>query len=179
MAVQCEAYRCVTQVVIIGKTCRNVKRDAAMDYVLGYTLANDVSARSKMFAVPQWGLGKSADTFCPLGPVIVSAHSQLLPDPDNVQLKTVVNGKVMQDGNTRDMLFGVAETIEWLSQGTTLEAGSIISMGTPPGEGFKRKPPIFFKHGDVCTISGSHGLGSLVNPVVEEERLVEGMRARL
>lgn len=167
--------------VIIGKTCRNVKRENAVEYILGYTLSNDVSARTRMFAVPQWGLGKSFDTFLPLGPCIVSAASQLLPEPDNVQLRTVVNGQTMQDGNTRDMLFGVAETIEWLSQGTTLEAGSIISMGTPPGEGFKRQPPIFFKHGDLCTVSGSHGLGSLTNSVVEEKALERngGERSRI
>lgn len=105
----------VELVVVIGKACRNVSREQAFDYVLGYTLSNDVSARQRMFAVPQWGLGKSFDTYLPLGPCIV--HASAIHDPDNVQLRTVVNGATMQDGNTRDMLFGVAETIEWLSQG--------------------------------------------------------------
>jgi 2-keto-4-pentenoate hydratase/2-oxohepta-3-ene-1,7-dioic acid hydratase in catechol pathway len=138
----------VELVVIIGKTCKNVKRENALDYVLGYTLSNDVSSRTRMFAVPQWGLGKSFDTFLPLGPCIISAASKLIPNPDNVDIKTVVNGKTMQQGNTENMLYGCAETIEWLSQGlvglsryrirlpdfipslysTTLEAGTIISM---------------------------------------------------
>ncbi|UZJ51928.1 hypothetical protein CBS101457_001248 [Exobasidium rhododendri] len=169
----------VELVVIIGKTCKNVKKENALDYVLGYTLSNDVSSRKRMFAVPQWGLGKSFDTFLPLGPCIVSAASQIIPDPDNVDLKTVVNGKTMQVGNTRDMLYGCAETIEWLSQGTTLEAGSIISMGTPPTEGFKQDPPVFFKHGDICTISGSHGLGSMTNPVVDETKMSLPSKASL
>lgn len=110
----------VELVVVIGKTCRNVSRDQAFDVILGYTLSNDVSARQRMFAVPQWGLGKSFDTYLPLGPCIVNACSprDVSPiDPDNVQLSTVVNGATMQNGNTREMLFGVAETIEWLSQG--------------------------------------------------------------
>ena len=123
----------------------------------------------------------SSNSFLPLGPCLISCASQLVYDPDSVQLKTHVNGKKMQDGNTREMLFGVCETIEWLSQGTTLHPGSIISMGTPPGEGFKMKPPIFFKHGDLCTVSGSHGLGSLTNPVVEEGKLSStgGEKSRL
>lgn len=119
----------VELVVVIGKPgCKDVSREEALDYVLAYTLSNDVSARKRMFAVPQWGLGKSFDTYFPLGPCLVSAASGQVGNPDNVQLKTVVNGQTMQDGNTREMLFGVAETIEWLSQGTTLEPGTIISM---------------------------------------------------
>lgn len=168
----------VELVVVIGKTCKNVQREDALNYVLGYTLSNDVSSRKRMFAVPQWGLGKSFDTFLPLGPCIVSAASGLIPNPDNVDIKTVVNGKTMQQGNTENMLYGCAETIEWLSQGTTLEAGTIISMGTPPTEGFKQNPPVFFRHGDVCTISGSHGLGSMTNPVIDETKEM-GERARL
>lgn len=102
---------------MIGKTCKNVKKEDALKYVLGYTLGNDVSSRKRMFAVPQWGLGKSFDTFLPLGPCLVGAASNIIPNPDNVELKTVVNGKTMQQGNTQDMLYGCAETIEWLSQG--------------------------------------------------------------
>lgn len=107
----------VELVVIIGKTCKNIKKEDALDYVLGYTLSNDVSSRKRMFAVPQWGLGKSFDTFLPLGPCIISAASKIIPNPDNVDIKTIVNGKVQQQGNTQNMLFGCAETIEWLSQG--------------------------------------------------------------
>lgn len=135
----------------------------ALDYVLGYTLTNDVSSRKRMFSVPQWGLGKSFDTFLPIGPCLVS--SEALGDPEDVALRTEVNGKVMQDGHTRDHLWTVREAISELSQGTTLLPGDLISMGTPPGEGFKRNPPLFFQHGDVCVVQGNKGLGSLRNRV--------------
>ncbi|PWN39933.1 hypothetical protein IE81DRAFT_326024 [Ceraceosorus guamensis] len=167
----------VELVVIIGAKCKDVKKEHALDYVLGYTLGNDVSARKRMFQVPQWGLGKAADTFFPLSSTIVS--KELIRDPEDVTLKTHLNGKEMQNGNTRHHLWSVAETIEMLSQGTTLLPGDLISMGTPPGEGFKRDPPVFMKHGDVVTISGSHGLGSLSNPVVEVAKAHDHIKAKL
>jgi len=167
----------VELVVIIGTECKDVKREDALQYVLGYGIANDVSARKRMFAVGQWGLGKTADTYFPLGSTIVS--SQVLTNPEEVTLRTVLNGKEMQHGHTSQMLYGVAETIEWLSQGSTLHPGTIMSMGTPPGEGFKRDPPVFFKHGDVCTISASHGIGSLTNPIIDEPKKLKAPKARL
>ncbi len=113
-------------VIVIGKDCKDVRKEEALDYVLGYTLSNDVSARKRMFATPQWGLGKSFNTFLPIGPVLVAASG--IPNPDDVGLATLLDGKKMQEGNTRDQLWLAAETIAELSQGTTLEAGSIISM---------------------------------------------------
>jgi len=188
----------VELVVIIGTECKDVKREDALKYVLGYGIANDVSARKRMFAVGQWGLGKTADTYFPLGSTIVSkgrrsslgdiaddlsqppqVSSQVLTNPEEVTLRTVLNGKEMQHGHTSQMLYGVAETIEWLSQGSTLHPGTIMSMGTPPGEGFKRDPPVFFKHKDECTISASHGIGSLSNPVVDESKELKTPKARL
>ena len=156
----------VELLVILGKDAKTVKPEQALDHVLGYSLANDVSARKRMFSVPQWGLGKSFDTFLPFGPAIVSTN--ILPDPENVRLKTTLNGTQYQDGYTKDHLWRVAETIAELSEGTTLEAGSVISMGTPPGEGFKRDPQVWLKHGDIVKISGDHGLGTLVNYVEDE-----------
>ncbi|CEH14371.1 Predicted fumarylacetoacetate hydralase [Ceraceosorus bombacis] len=116
----------VELVVIIGAKCKDVKKEHALDYVLGYTLGNDVSARKRMFQVPQWGLGKAADTFFPLSSTIVS--KELIRNPEDVTLKTHLNGKEMQNGNTRHHLWSVAETIEMLSQGTTLLPGDLISM---------------------------------------------------
>ncbi|CAO1613271.1 unnamed protein product [Parajaminaea phylloscopi] len=165
--------------VIIGKPCKDVSPAEALDYVHAYTLTNDVSSRKRMFAVPQWGLGKSFDSFLPIGPCLVSP--QALGDPEDVDLKTTINGQVVQDGNTRDHLWTVRESISELSQGTTLLPGDIISMGTPPGEGFKQNPPRFFQHGDVCVVSGGKGLGSLRNRVRHEGKgdLTKPIKAKL
>lgn len=160
-------YASLCQVVVIGTTCRDISASQAQHHILGYTLSNDVSARRDMFSVPQWGLGKSFDGWFPMGPTLVSP--QMIGNPENVQLRTVLNGKEVQNGNTKHYLWNVYETVSRLSQGTTLERGSVISMGTTTGEGFKKKPqPIFLKDGDIVECSGNNGLGTLINPVVEE-----------
>lgn len=119
----------VELVAVLGKSIKDVSPQEALQAVLGYTLSNDVSARKRMFAVPQWGLGKSFDGWLPLGPVIVSAsNAHGIHNPENVHLVTKLNNRIMQEGNTSSMLWKTAETIAELSKGTTLEAGSIISM---------------------------------------------------
>jgi 2-keto-4-pentenoate hydratase/2-oxohepta-3-ene-1,7-dioic acid hydratase in catechol pathway len=154
--------------VVIGKPARNVSAAKALDYVLGYTAGNDVSARwwQQHAGASQWIRGKSFDTFCPLGPELVTADE--IPDPQNLQLRCILNNEVMQDGNTSDMIFSVAQLIEFLSEGTTLLPGTIILTGTPSGVGFVRQPPVFLKAGDVVSIEVER-IGTLTNPVVEEE----------
>ncbi len=155
-------------VVVIGKPARNVPLTRALEYVLGYTAGNDVSARwwQQHAGASQWIRGKSFDTFCPLGPELVTAAD--LPDPQNLRLRCILNNEVMQDGNTSDMIFSVAELVAFLSEGTTLLPGTVILSGTPSGVGFVRQPPIFLKPGDVVSIE-IEGIGTLTNPVVEDQ----------
>jgi 2-keto-4-pentenoate hydratase/2-oxohepta-3-ene-1,7-dioic acid hydratase in catechol pathway len=159
-------YECELAVVI-GKRCKNVSRDRALDYVFGYTCANDVSARDwqKDFGGSQWCRGKTFDTFCPLGPCLVTADE--LTQPNSLAIKTILNGEVMQDWNTNDMIFDVPALIEFLSGSTTLLPGTVILTGTPHGVGMARKPPVWLKNGDRVTIE-IEKIGSLVNPVVDE-----------
>jgi 2-keto-4-pentenoate hydratase/2-oxohepta-3-ene-1,7-dioic acid hydratase in catechol pathway len=152
--------------VVIGKTCKNVTVEEALDYVLGYTCANDVSARIWQSTTTQWCYGKSFDTFCPLGPVLVSP--KLIPNPNNLKISATLNGTVMQKSNTSDMIFNVKQLISFLSQGTTLLPGTVILTGTPEGVGFTRKPPIFLARNDTITIE-IESIGKLTNPVVEEK----------
>jgi 2-keto-4-pentenoate hydratase/2-oxohepta-3-ene-1,7-dioic acid hydratase in catechol pathway len=154
--------------VVIGKTCKNALRSTALDYVLGYTAANDVSARDwqNRFGGGQFCQGKSFDTFCPLGPVLVTKDE--IPNPNALGIKTILNGQTMQDCNTDDMVFDVAFLIEFLSSSKTLLPGTVILTGTPHGVGFARKPPVFLKPGDSVTIE-IEKIGSLTNPVVEEK----------
>lgn len=154
--------------VVIGKPCKNVSEEEALEYVLGYTIANDVSARDwqKEWGGGQYCRGKTFDTFCPLGPQIVSPDE--IPDPNNLTLQTHVNGELMQDGNTKDMHFSVAKVISFLSGGNTLLPGTTILTGTPDGVGLARTPQVFLKDGDVVEIS-IEGIGTLKNPVVEEK----------
>ena len=132
--------------VVIGKRGRDIPKERAYEYVFGYTVCLDMTARELQRQHGQWFKGKSLDTFCPLGPWIV--HKSALKDPQQIRLVCRVNGEVMQDGNTRDMIFDIPTTIESLSQGLTLEPGDIISTGTPSGVGFARVPPRFLKPGD-------------------------------
>jgi 2-keto-4-pentenoate hydratase/2-oxohepta-3-ene-1,7-dioic acid hydratase in catechol pathway len=132
--------------VVIGRRGRDIPKEKAYDYVFGYTVCLDMTARELQRQHGQWFKGKSLDTFCPMGPWIV--HKSALKDPQQVQLICRVNGEVMQDGNTRDMIFDIPTTIESLSQGLTLEPGDMISTGTPSGVGFARVPPVFLKPGD-------------------------------
>ena len=132
--------------VVIGKKGRNIPKAKAYDYVFGYTVCLDMTARDLQRRHGQWFKGKSLDTFCPMGPWIV--HRSAVKDPQQLRLVCRVNGEVMQDGNTRDMIFDIPTTIESLSEGITLEPGDIISTGTPSGVGFARVPPVFLKAGD-------------------------------
>jgi 2-keto-4-pentenoate hydratase/2-oxohepta-3-ene-1,7-dioic acid hydratase in catechol pathway len=159
-------YECELAAVI-GRQCKNVSRDRAFDYVLGYTCANDVSARDwqKQFGGSQWCRGKTFDTFCPLGPAIVTKDE--IPDPQSLSIRTRVNGDVLQDWTTADMIFGVAELIEFLSGSTTLLPGTVILTGTPHGVGVARTPPRWLLAGDEVSIE-IDGIGTLSNPVVEE-----------
>jgi len=153
--------------VVIGKTAKNVPPAEALDYVLGYTCANDVSARrwQKEGGGKQWCRGKSFDTFCPLGPCLVTPDD--LSNPNNLTIKTILNGETMQDSSTSDMIFDVPMLISFLSEGTTLLPGTVILTGTPQGVGFARNPPIFLKSGDHVMIQIEH-IGELSNPVQEE-----------
>jgi 2-keto-4-pentenoate hydratase/2-oxohepta-3-ene-1,7-dioic acid hydratase in catechol pathway len=132
--------------VVIGRRGRDIPKEKAYEYVFGYTVCLDMTARELQRQHGQWFKGKSLDTFCPIGPWIV--HKSSLKDPQQLRLICRVNGEVMQDGNTRDMIFDIPTTIESLSQGLTLEPGDMISTGTPSGVGFARVPPVFLKPGD-------------------------------
>jgi 2-keto-4-pentenoate hydratase/2-oxohepta-3-ene-1,7-dioic acid hydratase in catechol pathway len=144
--------------VIVGKKGRDIAREKVYDHIFGYTICLDMTARDLQRKHGQWFKGKSLDTFCPLGPWIV--HKSVLPDPHQLRLICRVNGEILQDGNTRDMIFDIPTTIEALSQGMTLEPGEIISTGTPSGVGFARVPPLFLKPGD--KVEGEvEGIGTL------------------
>lgn len=153
--------------VVIGTTCKNVERDRALDVVLGYTCMNDVSARDwqKDWGGSQWCRGKTFDTFAPLGPCLVTTDA--IPDPNALAIRTVVNGEVMQDANTQQMIFDVPTLIEFLSGSTTLRAGTVIATGTPHGVGMARTPPRWLQPGDSVTVT-IENIGDLTNPVVEE-----------
>ncbi|TFK43855.1 hypothetical protein BDQ12DRAFT_643575 [Crucibulum laeve] len=161
-------------VIVIGKAARDVSEADALDYVLGYTGANDVSFRAQQFAVSQWGFSKSFDNTNPLGPVLVSNNA--IPDPQQILLKCTLNEEQVQNGTTAEQIFGVRKTVAFLSQGTTLEPGTIIMTGTPKGVGFARKPPVYLKDGDKVIVWLDNGIGSLVNDVKEEGATV---RAKL
>lgn len=150
--------------IVIGRTARNVARAQAFDYILGYTCANDVSARDwqRDFGGGQFCHAKSFDTFCPLGPVLVTPDS--LPNPNVLRIRSILNGTVMQDSSTADMIFDVATLIEFLTADKTLPAGTVILTGTPEGVGFARKPPVWLKPGDTISIE-IESIGTLTNPV--------------
>lgn len=152
--------------VVIGKPARDVSADEALNFVAGYMVGNDVSARRWQAHAGngQWVRGKSYDTFCPIGPCLVTADE--IPDPQGLNMVCRLNGKVMQEANTSDMIFSVAEIIAYLSEDTTLPAGTIILTGTPSGVGFIRKPPVYLKKGDLMELE-IENIGTLVNPVVE------------
>ncbi|HZQ92447.1 MAG TPA: fumarylacetoacetate hydrolase family protein [Terriglobales bacterium] len=157
-------YECEL-VVIIGRPCKDATRDSALEYVLGYTCGNDVSARDWQLTTGggQWCRGKTFDTFAPIGPCLVTKDE--IPDPGALRIQTVLNGQVMQDSSTRNMIFDVPTLIEFLSAGTTLAPGTAIFTGTPDGVGFARKPPRYLKNGDRCSIV-IEGIGTLTNPVI-------------
>ncbi|MCP4151894.1 MAG: fumarylacetoacetate hydrolase family protein [bacterium] len=150
--------------VIIGKETRNVTEAEAEEYILGYCCGNDISARDWQIKKQkmQWSRGKSFDTFCPLGPYIVTKDE--VPDPNNLKIELLINGVTFQESNTSDMIFNVQQLVSELSQSMTLLPGTVIMTGTPEGVGFTRKPPVFLKEGDRVTVK-IEKLGSLSNPV--------------
>jgi 2-keto-4-pentenoate hydratase/2-oxohepta-3-ene-1,7-dioic acid hydratase in catechol pathway len=159
--------------VVIGKTGKNIPKEDALAYVAGYAASNDVSARtwqrdpSHAGSVPQWSFAKSFDSFAPLGPMLVSPR--IVGAADNLRLQTLVNGEVRQDSNTSDLLFDVATIVSFLSQGSTLERGTIIMTGTPDGVVLGMPAPRpWLRHGDVVEVKIEH-LGSCLNQVVYEK----------
>jgi 2-keto-4-pentenoate hydratase/2-oxohepta-3-ene-1,7-dioic acid hydratase in catechol pathway len=149
--------------VVIGDRASRVSPDTALETVRGYLCANDVSGRDVQFADKQWVRGKSFDTFCPVGPELVAAAD--VPDPQALRIRAILNGQVMQDSTTANMVFGVAEIVSFVSQAITLEPGDLILTGTPAGVGVFREPKVLLQPGDEITIE-IEGLGSLTNPVV-------------
>ncbi len=148
--------------IVIGKKAKDIEIDEVSDYVLGYTCSNDVSARDCQLRIDkQWARGKSFDTFCPLGPWIETE----LAVPDNCRIMSRLNGKVMQDSNTSDLIFNTKELVSYCSKNFTLYPGTIILTGTPQGVGFARKPAIFLKPGDIIEVE-IEGIGILSNKVV-------------
>ncbi|HYV68146.1 MAG TPA: fumarylacetoacetate hydrolase family protein [Myxococcales bacterium] len=148
--------------VVIGRTARFVPREKALDYIAGYTIINDVSARDFQFIGSQWMAGKIPETFAPVGPYI--ADRSEIPDPHVLELRLWVNGKQMQSGNTKTFIFDVRYLVSYLSNLMTLSPGDLIATGTPPGVGFARKPPVFLQPGDTCRLEIT-GLGQIENPV--------------
>ena len=150
--------------LVLGREARNVPRAQAFDYVLGYTCANDVSARDwqRDWSGGQWNHAKSFDTFCPLGPVLVTRDE--IPDPNALRIRSILNGTVMQDSNTSDMIFDVPALIEFLTADKTLPAGTLILTGTPEGVGFARQPPVWLQPGDTIAVE-IEGIGTLTNLV--------------
>ncbi len=146
--------------VVIGKRARRVSAADALDYVFGYSVANDVSARDWQYRDPQFDRSKGFDTFCPIGPWITTADE--VPDPQSLTIRSWVNGEPRQDSSTKEMVHGVADLIEFLSRGMTLEPGDVILTGTPHGVGFAMKPPRYLAAGDLvrCEIEG---LGAIEN----------------
>jgi len=153
--------------VIIGRKVKNIRPSEAMDCILGYTCANDVSARDWQIEKQkkQWARGKSFDTFCPLGPYLVTRDE--IPDPQNLKIRAMLNGRIVQNSNTSDMIFDIPAIISDLSRSMTLLPGTVILTGTPEGVGFTRKPPVYLREGDIITIE-IEKIGKLINPVGKE-----------
>ena len=151
--------------LVLRRECRNVTRENALSHLLGYTVANDVSARDwqKDRGGSQWSRGKSFDTFCPIGPWIVT--SEEIPDPNALRITTRVNDETLQDSNTADMIFDIPALIEFLSGDTTLPAGTVILTGTPEGVGMGRTPQRWLQPGDRVEVT-IEKVGSLGNPVL-------------
>ena len=147
-------------VVVIGKTAKNISEDQAYDHIFGYTIANDVSARDLQDSESQWVRAKAQDTFCPLGPAIVTSDE--IKDPHTLNIVTKVNGEVMQDGNTKDMVFKVPYLVAYLSRTFTLLPGDLILTGTPSGVGKAQNPPRFLNDGDEVSVT-IEGIGTLTN----------------
>jgi acylpyruvate hydrolase len=152
--------------VVIGRRGKYISEQDALAHVAGYTCANDVSANDLEFRTSQWTSGKMLDTFCPLGPALVTLDE--LDDPNDLPLTTAVNGRTVQQARTTDMVFGVPFLVSYVSSLATLEPGDVILTGTPAGIGCNRKPPVFLHPGDEVSVTVG-GVGTLTNPVVAEE----------
>lgn len=153
--------------IIIGKTAKNVSEADALSYVLGYTACNDVSSRVSQFAQTQWSYSKGFDGSCPIGPVLVSPS--VITDVDQLKMRGLKNGKVLQESQLDDMIFKTAKLISFVSQGTTLQPGTVIITGTPAGIGFMRSPRETLHEGDEFIVEIQPHIGSLYN-VFEEEK---------
>ncbi len=152
--------------VVIGKKVKNVHESEALKAVAGYTALNDVSARDYQKRSTQWTSGKIFDTFAPMGPALVTGDE--IPDPGNLQISLSLNGQLMQNSNTANLIFSVPYLVSYISQILTLEPGDVISTGTPAGVGQVRKPPVFLQQGDLVSIT-IENIGELVNPVLNEK----------
>ncbi len=150
---------------VIGKKARYVPADQALEYVAGYLPINDVSARDYQTRISQWTMGKTFDTFAPMGPALVTSDE--IADAGNLAISLRINGETLQDSNTNKLIFGIAQLVEALSEVMTLEPGDVVSTGTPPGVGMARNPKRYLRLGDVVSIT-IDGLGTLTNPVVAE-----------
>jgi len=151
--------------IVIGRECRSVPAERALEHVAGFVVINDVTVRDWQYKAPTWTLGKSFDTHGPTGPWIVTPDE--VGDPQDLRLRTLLNGEVMQDESTAEMVFDCATQIEILSTACTLVPGDLISTGTPAGVGFVREPPVFLRPGDVVRIE-IDGVGAIQNPVVDD-----------
>lgn len=150
---------------VIGRGGRNIPAERWADHVFGYTIVNDVSARDYQLRTSQWLMGKTFDTFAPMGPWIVSADE--IPDPHTLNISLSIGGEVLQNSNTRELIFKVPELVAFLSSVVTLEPGDVVATGTPSGVGFARKPPRYLAAGDEVVVK-VQGIGELKNPVVAE-----------
>lgn len=149
---------------IIGKEAKNVNEEDAFDYIAGYTNCHDVSARDIQLAPgDQWIRGKSLDTFCPLGPYLVTKDEVV--NPHNLDIKCIINGEIKQNSNTKNLIFNIPFLVSFLSRSFTLYPGDVVITGTPGGVGLSRKPPLFLKHGDECIVE-VEGMGKLINKCV-------------
>ncbi|WWD00003.1 hypothetical protein V866_006911 [Kwoniella sp. B9012] len=153
--------------LIISKEAKNVSVDNALDYLLGITAANDISSREAQFAQSQWCYSKSFDGACPIGPAVV--HKSQLARLEDIRISGMLNGTTVQDSKLDDLIFSIPKIISFLSQGTTLQPGTIIITGTPAGVGWSANPRITLKEGDEFRVFVSHGVGTLINKIVEEK----------
>jgi 2-keto-4-pentenoate hydratase/2-oxohepta-3-ene-1,7-dioic acid hydratase in catechol pathway len=156
----------VELVAVIGRAGRRISRQSALSHVIGYSVFNDASVRDYQKRTPQWTVGKNFDGTGAFGPCLVT-YDEVPGGGKGLRVKTRLNGQIMQDASTSDMIFDVATLISLLSEACTLEPGDLLVTGTPSGVGFTRKPPVFMKAGDVCEVE-IEGVGTLVNPVVDD-----------
>jgi 2-keto-4-pentenoate hydratase/2-oxohepta-3-ene-1,7-dioic acid hydratase in catechol pathway len=161
--------------VVIGKIGRHITEEQALDHVFGYTCVNDVSARDYQMATTQWLMGKTFDTFCPMGPWIVTKDE--IADPHALDIRMTINGEVLQNSNTRELIFKVPQLIAYVSSVCTLEPGDVISTGTPSGVGFSHKPPRWLRPGDDCVVY-VQGIGELRNRVIAEAESASSSAAK-